>query len=255
MLLNLEMETAVVIKDTTIDDAFINIQKRQCGGVYASAADLKVLTAALARDDIPYAFSSLWNLPADVEGEDAGAAEKARNAAIDEQKRKQRNEDLKRLQDQRSNDLSATQAAQQAALRQKFGDSAKAAADTLSSEIAAWTKEQSGQIAGLYPKYSAWLTDRLADHWEIMTIDTDVQDFGTSLFNGRTLDTIFARITLHLKNRMLGEYRDRCFIFGRVSDANFSMWREPVFAKCDDEATISTWQAGHQFKSEWLASN
>ena len=53
--LNLEMQTAVVIKDTTIDDAFINIQKRQCGGVYASAADLKTLTAALARDDIPYA--------------------------------------------------------------------------------------------------------------------------------------------------------------------------------------------------------
>jgi hypothetical protein len=37
-----------VIKDTTIDDAFLNIQKRQCGGVYASAADLKALTDALA---------------------------------------------------------------------------------------------------------------------------------------------------------------------------------------------------------------
>ena len=33
------------------------------------------------------------------------------------------------------------------------------------------------------------------------------------------------------------------------------MSREPAFAKCDDEAVIRTWQAGHQFKSEWLASN
>ena len=82
--LNLEMQTEVVIKDTTIDDAFINIQKRQCGGVYASAADLKALTAALARNDIPYAISSLWNLPADVEREDAALAEKARIAAIEE---------------------------------------------------------------------------------------------------------------------------------------------------------------------------
>ena len=48
---------------------------------------------------------------------------------------------------QAAEDLSATQAAQQAVLRQKFGDSAKAAADALSSEIAAWTKDQSGQIA------------------------------------------------------------------------------------------------------------
>ena len=167
----------------------------------------------------------------------------------------QRNEDLKRLQEQRAKDLSDTQRQQQDALRQKFGDSAKAAADALSSEIAAWTKDQSGQIVGLYPKYAAWLTDKLADHWEIMTIDTKVQDFGTSSFKSRALDTIFARITLHLKNRMLGEYKDFCFIFGRINDTEFSMWREPAFAKCDDEATISTWQDGHQFKSEWLASN
>ena len=253
--LNLEMQTAVVIKDTTIDDAFINIQKRQCGGVYASAADLKALTDALARNDIPYAVSSLWNLPADVEREDAALAEKARIAAVEEQERKQRNEDLKRLQEQRAKDLSDTQKEQQEALRQKFGDSAKAAADALSSEIAAWTKDQSGQIAGLYPKYAAWLTDKLADHWEFMTIDTEVQDFGTSPFKSRALDTIFARITLHLRNRMLGEYKDFCFIFGRINDTEFSMWREPAFAKCDDEAAISTWQTGHQFKSEWLASN
>ena len=88
-----------------------------------------------------------------------------------------------------------------------------------------------------------------------MTIDTEVQDFGTSTFKSRALDTIFARITLHLKNRMLGEYKDFCFIFGRINDTEFSMRREPVFAKCDDEAAISTWQAGHQFKSEWFASN
>ena len=44
----------------------------------------------------------------------------------------------------RAEDLSATQAAQQVALRQKFGGSAKAAADALSSEIAALTKDLKG---------------------------------------------------------------------------------------------------------------
>ena len=72
--LNLEMQTEVVIKDTNIDDAFVDVQKRQCGAVYASAADLKTLTAALTHDDIPYAFSSLRILPADVEREDAELA-------------------------------------------------------------------------------------------------------------------------------------------------------------------------------------
>jgi hypothetical protein len=36
--LNLEMQTQVVIKDTNADEAFIDIQKQQCGAVYASAA-------------------------------------------------------------------------------------------------------------------------------------------------------------------------------------------------------------------------
>ena len=180
--LNLEMQTEVVIKDMTIDNSFINIQRRECGAVYASAADLKTLTAGLARDNIPYEISSLWNLPADVEREHAALAEKAQKATKDETDRAQRNADQKRLQDQRAKDRSAAQAEGQAALRQKFGDSAKAAAHTLGSEIDALTKDQSGPVGGFYPDYSAWLADMLADRWEIMTIDTDVEDFGTSTF-------------------------------------------------------------------------
>ena len=259
--LNLEMQTEVVIKDTNINDAFVDVQKRQCGAVYASAVDLKTLTKALTHDDISYALSSLRILPADVEREDAELAEKARIAAQEETERAERNADQSRLASTRAKDLSATRDAQQIALRQKFGDSAKAAADALYSEIVAWTNDpwtrdgQKRQITIFYPAFAAWLTDKLADHWEIMTIDPKVQDFGTSSFKSRALDTIFARITLRLENRMLGEYKDFCFIFGRINDTEFSMPREPVFAKCDDEATIGAWRDGHQFKSEWFASN
>jgi hypothetical protein len=177
--LNLEMQTQVLIKDTNADEAFINIQKHQCGAVYASAADLKTMTAALARNDIPYALSSLWILPTEVEREDAALLEKARLAAQEETDRAQRNADQSRLDSLRAEDLSATQAAQQAALslRQKFGDRAKAAAAALGSEIIALTKDQSGQIGGLYPTYAAWLADKLADHWEVTTVDSEVQDF------------------------------------------------------------------------------
>ena len=61
-----------------------------------------------------------------------------------------------------------------------------------------------------------------------MTIDTEVQDFGTSNFKSRALNTVFARITLHLKNRMLGEYKDSCFIFGRINDTNFRCRENPL---------------------------
>ena len=95
----------------------------------------------------------------------------------------------------------------------------------------------------------------MTDHWEILTIDSGLEDFGTSNFKAREIDTVFSRITFHLKNRMLGELKDFCFIFGRINDADFSMRREPAYAKCDDEAAIKAWQEGHQFKSEWFATN
>ena len=58
---------------------------------------------------------------------------------------------------------------------------------------------------------------------------------------------------VHLKGR--GEYNDFCFIFGRINDTEFSTQREPVFAKCDDEASIKAWQEGHQFNSEWFVTS
>ena len=185
------MQTAVVIKDTTIDDAFINIQKRQCGAVYASAADLKTLTAALARNDIPYAFSSLWNLPADVEREDAALAEKARIAAQEEHERKQRNADQSRLR------ISVRKTSARRKPRNKPACDRNLATAQRRSQPHSVPKSPRGQrtraVRSLefYPTYAAWLTDKLADHWEIMTIDTEVQDFGTSTFKSRALNTDF----------------------------------------------------------------
>ena len=118
------------MKDTTVGDAFINIQKDQCGAVYASAADLKTLTEALVHNRVPYEFSDLWILPGDVDQEEASLAEKEKAALQEEAERAQRNADQLRLAKIRAEDRNATQAAQQAALRDKFGESAQAAAGT-----------------------------------------------------------------------------------------------------------------------------
>lgn len=91
-----------------------------------------------------------------------------------------------------------------------------------------------------------------ADHWEIMTTDSDVQDYGTSDFKGRPLDTVFASVTIRFKNAILGEYKDACFVFGRIADPEFNMMREPVVAACDDEGAIKLWQTGHGFQSRWI---
>lgn len=252
--ISFDMRTGPTIAKTNIDDAFVSIQKHQCGAVYASAADLRTLTSALERDSIPYAFSSVWFRQAEMEREDAALVERRRVDAQQMTERAQQAADETRLAAQRSQDLNATQSAQQAALRERFGDSAKAAAASLASDVTSYTHEQRGLAAALYPDYATWLAQKLKDHWEVMKIDSDTQDFGTSDFKSRRLDTAFARIKMRLRNQMLGEYQDACFVFGRINDAEFSTYREPMFARCDDPSSLDLWQAGHQFLSEWSVS-
>jgi hypothetical protein len=282
--ISLDMQSDVVLKNTTIDDAFIAFQKHQCGAIYASAANLKILTGALTRAGESFSFSSLWLLPPMIEAQDAAIAEKNRVEEQAATERAQRNADQDRLAAARAKDFNATRGAQQAELRVKFGDSGKAASAALSSEIIAWDDQQMalrakigdsrevasaaansdvnvsdekshGSIGVAYPKYSAWLTDLLADHWEITTTDSELHDFGTSNYKGRSLDTVFSRITLHLKNRILGQYSTKCFVFGRINDSEFAISREFMVDSCDDEATLAKWQAGHEFKSEWIVFN
>jgi len=242
------------------------------------------LTGALTRAGTSFSFSSLWLLPPVIEAQDAATAEKNRADEQAATERSQRNADQDRLAVARAKDFNPTRGAQQAELRGRFGDSGKAASATLSSEIIAWDDQQmalrakigdsrevasaaansdvnisdeksQGSIGAPYPKYSAWLTNKLADHWEITKTDSELADFGTSNYKGRSLDTVFSRITLHLKNRILGQYSATCFVFGRINDSEFAMSREFTVDSCDDEATVAKWQVGHEFKSEWIVSN
>ena len=253
--ISLDLQADVVLKSMSAEDAFVGVQKRQCDAVYASAADLKSLTIALERNGFSYSFSSFWLLPVAIELEDAAIAQKNEALAQEETERAQRNADQNRLNSARAADLNATQAAQQASLRAKYGDAGKAASANLSSEIIEWTKSRNGTMGTSYPAFEAWLNDKLSDHWEVTTTDSDLFDFGTSSFKGRSIDTVFSKITVHLKNRILGEYGEQCFVFGRVNDAEFAMSREFSFARCDDQAAIAAWQVGQQFASEWIVAN
>jgi hypothetical protein len=153
---------------------------------------------------------------------------------------------------QRAKDLVATEAVQQAELRAKYDGSAKAAVADIVADVTNWAQSQKGPVGAEYPDYAAWLAEKRADHWEIMTTDSDVQDYGTSDFKGRPLDTAFARVTIRLTNPILGEYKDACFVFGRMADPEFRMMRELIAATCDDGDGVKLWQTAHKFQSRWI---
>ena len=130
--------------------------------------------------------------------------------------------------------------------------SAKAAVAAIVADVTNWEQGQGGPAGVEYPTYTAWLAEMKADHWEILTTNSDVQDYGTSDFKGRPLDSALARVKIRLKNAILGEYKDACFVFGRIADPEFNMTREPFVAACDDAGVLKRWQTGHGFQSRWI---
>ena len=176
------------------EDAFVGAQKAECGAIYASASDLRMLCEGLTRANIPFDFSSLSITPSELDAKDAEVAEKHRIEVQQATERAQRNADEARLADQRAKDLGETQAAQRTALRAQYEELAKAAVAAIAAEVTSWRENQRGAVGVEYPDYAAWLAEMKADHWEIMTTASDVQDYGTSDFKGRQLDTAFARL-------------------------------------------------------------
>ena len=126
------MQTKVVIKDTNIDDAFVNIQKRTMRSGLCFVADLKTVTAALARELTRFPAYGFFRPTLSETGRSPKRPE-----LPPKRRRSGRNETLISRGSLPCVRRSATQAAQQAALRQKFGDRAKAAAAALGSEMIA----------------------------------------------------------------------------------------------------------------------
>jgi hypothetical protein len=156
------------------EDAFVAVQRAQCGAVYASAADLKTISEGLARAVIPFSFSSLWITSVELDAKDAELAEKKRLDAQQSAERQQKAADEARLEAQRAKDLVATEAAQQAEIRAKYDGSAKAAVADIVADVTNWAQSQKGPVGVEYPAYAAWLAEMRADLWEIMTTDSDV---------------------------------------------------------------------------------
>ena len=107
--------------------------------------------------------------------------------------------------------------------------------------------------ANLFPGYSRWLEQRFADQWEIFSVSSDVADFGQVQWQGRPLDAVVAKTIVHEKNRIIGRYEDRCYLFGLVNDDEFNMFRDAFALDCSDTNGLNKWRVGERFQSQWNA--
>jgi hypothetical protein len=105
----------------------------------------------------------------------------------------------------------------------------------------------------LFPGYADWLNRRFADQWEIFNVTSDVADFGSVQWEHRPLDAVVVKTVVHQKNRILGKYDDKCYLFGFVNDEEFSIKRDAFAFDCDDAWHLKSWKTGERFQSKWNA--
>jgi hypothetical protein len=253
-----DMRATPSLSPMSAEEAFGATQKAQCGAVYAEAGVLKTFSEALTRANIPFAFSSVWITPEDLDSEVAKIAETNRQEAQQATERAQREADEAALRAQRSKDTKSALAAEQQTLRTKYDSSARAAVSVITTEVNSVITnveaDKQESAVDFFPHFAAWLTGMKADHWALFGRNFDIQDYGTGEFKGRTLEAALARVSIQLKNPILGEYKDACFVIGQLADPEFNMMREILEARCEDDQIIAAWQAGHSFKTRWSPS-
>jgi len=252
-----ELHNAPTMTQMSLDTAYIGIKRHQCGALYASAGDLKTILAGLTRDQIPYRMSVAWASPADIDEADA-AALKAKQTEDEQTLAKQRKaDDDRKLAVLKARDEAATQAKQQQALQSQYGNIANSLSAAISREVSDYVDHPAKDepaLAGQFPQFVSWYASAENDRWELQSFNSSLFDYGLSDWKGRKLDTAFSQVKLRMKNRVLGDYKDVCYIFGRIIDSEFQMTRDPFEAKCDDTASIKSWQRAHGFQSRWLVN-
>ncbi|MFL2931960.1 MAG: hypothetical protein ACJZ47_04030 [bacterium] len=121
-------------------------------------------------------------------------------------------------------------------------------------------KQSRNWIFNLYPGFMKWWTKKKEEKWTPMDITVRPSDYGTSSWGIRTkrrIETVFVELNVKLKNSLLGEYQNTCFILGIIRDKEFdNILREPFesFASnksCRDVKLDSDWKVKNEFQSQW----
>ena len=102
------------------------------------------------------------------------------------------------------------------------------------------------------PTQIGWI-DVLLISGETFNVSSDVADFGVVQWENRPLDAVVVKTTVHQKNRFIGMYEDKCYLFGFVADEEFSMLRDSFAVDCNDAPDVNKWKVGERFQSRWNA--
>jgi hypothetical protein len=238
---------------TSVDAAFVATKRGQCGAIYAASDDLKGLSSGMHRDGIGFRYTAFWVSPEDLAIAKGSIADARTRETQQEADRRRRAEDDRRVADAKEKDDSVVAERRQAELQQQYGALARAFEETIRNEMKELVEKKSERIAQRYPSTAGWYLEQLGNRWELVSVDTNLYDYGMSDFKGRSLETAFACTIIKLRNRIRGEYAEHCFVTGFMSDKEFVIDRDHFEERCEDAGpALSRYEQGARFASRWL---
>ena len=242
------------VDTSTTDLAFRGLQRHQCGFVLGDDSSLREVMVALRREKIKYAFAPIWwdGKAVDQATFDAHDAIQQEILKKKEEERKRQEEDA--LQAERDKTKQNQKSEIERKLREANGTKARGLMNYIHDIVNSMAEKRPVKNAGLFPAYSNWLDQRFADQWETFSVGSDVADFGTVQWEHRPLTAIVVKTIVQQKNRILGKYDSRCYLFGFVNDEEFDMLRDAFAFDCGDTAAVKRWKIGEQFQSQWNAN-
>jgi hypothetical protein len=109
-------------------------------------------------------------------------------------------------------------------------------------------------VSQYFPTLTTWYENALRDGWEIVRIDSAIEDYGLVEWKSRVLEAGFVNIRIKMRNRDLGEYQDNCYVLAYILDKEFDIARDPIVAACNTDS-VPRYKIANRFSSRWVVSS
>ena len=242
----------VVFNNT--EDTFINVQRGNCGFIYAGEESLKNLMIAFENSNTKFSVLPIWLSNKQVADEQERQENKEKSVLVDLQKKKEQLEKEKKLKEERLKAEGILKAQEQKALRDRNRVVVEAHVELIENELKILFNKDKFKETWLYesyPDFGKLMDKKFKEKWELDQSSVSINDYGLSDYKGRKIATFITDINFRLMNRDLGEYETMCIRLAIIADSEFSRWREPEAAVCkvDDDKNLTEEELYEKYKN------
>ena len=271
-----------------INEIARDIQRNECGFVYAEASSLSKFVNLLEKLNKNYNVIPIWFTSEQVEEEE----EKKEKLRIEKLKKEEELNEKAREQEiltsqKKENEKALLEASdaeferQQKELRIRSEDKVKEGTELVRKNFESLytflnqsfkdnkivsiqfpknkppfesdyvEKSSSNFIWDAFPRFADELNALILEDWIFETDETfmNIFDYGISDWKGRLLETFIVDLNYTIKNNLLGEYRNYCKRISYMNDVDFKSYRKLILSECN--SSFDDYKKQNSFKSYW----